>query len=130
MAVKKTKASAKKASAKKAATKKAAPKKATKAAPARASKTVKAKAGTTAKNAKAKKTTSTAVKLTDRQLDMLKAVHGSKAGYLANKAEAKTLDALASKKLIKKGAKDKASGAVRYQMSKAGVKFVTSPSAM
>jgi hypothetical protein len=116
---------------------KAAPKKAAKAAPASkpavASETTskagtpKAKAGA-AKKAAPKK--AAAVKLTDRQLDLLKAVHGTKeGGYLADKkAEAKTLDALASKKLIKKGAKDKASGHVRYHVSKAGEKHVASAS--
>ncbi len=68
------------------------------------------------------------VKLTDRQLDLLKVVHGTKeAGYLADKkAEAKALETLASKKLIKKGAKDKVSGHVRYHVSKAGEKHVAS----
>jgi hypothetical protein len=131
MAVKKAtktaKTSSKKASAKKAAPKKVASKKAS---PSVASGTA-AKAGTpkkaaASKKAAPKKTASTALKLTDRQLDVLKAVHGTKAaGYPADKkAEAKTLDALASKKLIKKGAKDKASGIVRYHVSKAGEKHV------
>ncbi len=70
------------------------------------------------------------VKLTDRQLDLLKVVHGTKeAGYLADKkAEAKALETLAGKKLIKKGAKDKTSGHVRYHVSKAGEKHVSSSS--
>jgi hypothetical protein len=59
---------------------------------------------------------------------MLKTVHGTKdMGYPADKkAETKTLDALAGKKLIKRGAKDKASGLVRYHVSKAGEKHVVS----
>ena len=63
-------------------------------------------------------------------LDLLKAVHGTKeTGYLADKkAEAKALESLATKKLIKKGAKDKVSGHLRYHVSKAGEKHVASSS--
>jgi len=88
-------------------------------------------AATAKKTTAPKKAAPAAVKLTDRQLDVLKAVLGTKeGGYLADKkAEAKTLDALASKKLIKKGAKDKASGHVRYHVSKAGEKHVATKSA-
>jgi hypothetical protein len=55
-------------------------------------------------------------------------VQGTKeSGYLADKkAEAKTLDSLAGKKLIKKGAKDKVSGHVRYHVSKTGEKHISS----
>jgi hypothetical protein len=93
-----------------------------------------AKAGTPKARAGAKKVAAKkapVVKLTDRQLDLLKTVHGTKdSGYLADKkAEAKTLETLASKKLIKKGAKDKTSGHVRYHVSKAGEKHVSSQNA-
>ena len=56
-----------------------------------------------APKAKAKK--AAPVKLTDRQPDLLKKIHGDReAGYLADKkAEAKTLEALPDKKLIKQG---------------------------
>jgi hypothetical protein len=105
------------------ATKKAAPKKsaAKKASKPKAAK----KAG--AKKATPKKATAMMVKLTDKQLDLLKTVSGTKdKGYLADKkAEAKTLDALASKKMIKRGAKDKMSGVVRYHVSKTGEKHVS-----
>lgn len=138
MAVKKkatTKAASSGAASTKAATKKAATKKtatATKKAPAvkaaTASKSGTPKAGAAGKKAAPKK--AAAIKLTDRQLELLKTVHGTKeAGYLADKkAEAKALESLATKKLIKKGAKDKTSGHVRYHVSKAGEKHVASSS--
>lgn len=141
MAVKKS-ATPKKSSATASATK-AAPKKAAlkKAAPAKSAPAVKvgtaskagtpkaAKGGAAPKKAAPKK--AAVVKLTDRQLDLLKTVQGTRdQGYLADKkAEAKTLDALAGKKLIKKGAKDKTSGHVRYHVSKAGEKHIASSSA-
>lgn len=71
------------------------------------------------------------IKLTGKELDLLRLVQQTKAdGYLADKkADAKTLDALAGKKLIKRGAKDKASGRVRYLVSKAGAEQVASGAA-
>jgi hypothetical protein len=70
------------------------------------------------------------IKLTDRQLDFLKQIQGAKeAGYLGEKkAEQKTLEALLNRKLIKKGAKDKASGHFRYIVSKAGEKHLSTVS--
>ena len=67
------------------------------------------------------------VKLTDRQLEFLKQIHGAKdSGYLLEKkAEHKTIEALINRKLIKKGAKDKASGHFRYMVSKAGEKHLS-----
>ena len=129
MAVKKkatTKASGAAAS-KKAATRKAAPKKGATTKKAGASKSG-VKAGAATRKAAAKKTP--AVKLTDRQLDLLRTVHRTKdAGYLGDKrAEAKGLESLVTKKLIKRGAKDKASGHPRYLVSKAGAKHVSSSS--
>jgi len=135
MAVKKatTKTSSASAS-KQAATKKTTTKKAgtskapaVKAATASKAGTPKASASATKKAAPKKAAT---VKLTDRQLDLLKTVHGTREqGYPADKkAETKTLDALAGKKLIKRGAKDKASGHPRYLVSKAGAKHLTSSS--
>lgn len=126
MAVKKTttKKSTTAASRTKAAPKKSAAAKKSASAP----KAANVKKTTSAKKAAPKK--AAAVKLTDKQLDLLKAVHGTKdQGYLADKkGEAKTLDALATKKLIKKGAKDKTSGHVRYHVSKTGEKHVSSSS--
>lgn len=125
MAVKKTsKKSSASASATKAAPKKAAAVK--KAAPKKA-------AGATAKKAAPKKVAAkkaAPVKLTDRQHDLLKSVHSKKAdGYPADtKAVAKSLEQLKDKKLIKKGAKNKATGHVHYHISKAGEKHVSSSS--
>jgi hypothetical protein len=69
------------------------------------------------------------VKLTERQLEFLKMIHGVTEGYLtAKKAEQKTLETLLDKKLIKKGAKDKASGHFRYTVSKAGEKHLSTSS--
>jgi hypothetical protein len=121
MAVKKT---ATKASGAKAATKKAAPKKAAakKAAPKKAATTA---AKTTTKKAAPKK--KAAVKLTDGQLALLKKVADAKEGYAGAKAEMRVLEALQTKKLIKKGAKDKATGAVKYTVSKVGEKHLATP---
>src|SRR5262245_31325906 len=69
-----------------------------------------------------------AVKLTDAQVRVLSAVHQVKEpGYLGNKAEAKTLDILLQKKLIKRGKKE--GSFFRYMTTKAGVKYVPAPSA-
>jgi hypothetical protein len=93
------KASAKKSATKKSATKKAAPKK--KAAP---------------------------VKLTDKQKDLLKKISDSKeAGYVGGKGESKMLESLQTKKLIKRGKKDKTSGNYSYTVSKAGEKHISTP---
>ena len=137
MAVKKTKTEAAAPKAATATKKASAPKAPAKAkAPAVASDTA-AKAATpkpapaaakaAAPKAAAKKAAPAPVKLTEKQLDFLKQIHGTKeSGYvLAKKAEQKTLDALINRKLIKKGAKDKASGHYRYTVSKAGEKHLS-----
>ena len=138
MAVKKSKPAAEasaKPPAKKVAAKpkkEAAPKKA-KAAPVVAADTAvkaetpKPKAAPKATAAAAPKKAAAPVKLTDRQLDFLKQIQGAKeAGYLGEKkAEQKTLEALLNRKLIKKGAKDKTSGAFRFTVSKAGEKHLS-----
>ena len=135
MAVKKSKpaeVASSKAPAKKSAAKpkaELAPKK-TKATPAVAASTAskaetpKAPAAPKAPVAAAPKKSAAPVKLTDRQLDFLKQIHEAKeAGYLlVKKAEQKTIEALLNRKLIKKAAKDKASGHFRYIVSKAGEK--------
>jgi hypothetical protein len=110
------KAAPKKSAVKKTATKKAAPKK--KSAP-------KKKAGPKASASKvvAKKKTAAAVKLTDKQVELLKKVAESKtSGYLAPKAEGKALTSLQTKKLIKRGVKDKESGNYRFLVTKTGEK--------
>jgi len=69
------------------------------------------------------------VKLTDNQTNFLKQVHAAgDDGYKGDKkGDAKTLEALLGKKLIKKGAKDKASGAYKFMVSKAGEKHLGTP---
>jgi hypothetical protein len=122
MAVKKT---ATKSSGAKAAPKKAAPKKA--ATPKAATKTTPKKSSPKApKKAAPKK--AAPVKLTDKQKDILKKVGESKTdGYLAPKVEARILESLQTKKLIKRGAKDKVSGNYRYLVTKTGQKHIDTP---
>ena len=99
---------------------KAAPKKTEAAAPA-------AEAKASAPKAAAKKGAEAPVKLTPTQGELLKKIGGSETGYLAEKkAEQRTIDALLERKLIKKGAKDKASGNVNYMISNAGKKHPSS----
>ena len=69
-----------------------------------------------------------AVKLSDAQGRVLSAVHQAmEAGYLGNKPQAKTLDVLLQKKLIKRGKKE--GGFFRYMVTKAGAKHLATPSA-
>ena len=132
MAVKKTT----KSSAKKAAPKKAAPKKAaTKAAPAAAKSAPKKAAAPKLKSkAKAKaaapKKKAAPVKLTDKQADLLKKISAAPAtGYVGPKGESKALESLQTKKLIKRGKKDKTSGSYSYTVSKSGAKHLSAPAA-
>jgi hypothetical protein len=128
---------------KKAATKTSGATASTKAAPKKAAPGKKATAETTAKvgtpkasSAKkgaakaAPKKAAAPVKLSDSQKRLLEAIHATKdEGYLAEKkGESKTLESLQGKKLIKRGAKDKSSGAYRYTVSKAGEKHIGSSS--
>jgi hypothetical protein len=104
----------------------AAPKKVSKA-PAVASGTT-PKAGTPKTTPKAAAKKAAPVKLTSSQSELLKKV-GSAAepGYkVEKKAEQRTLDALHERKLIKRGAKDKASGSYHYQISNTGKKHIGS----
>jgi len=105
--------------------KKAAPKKAAKAA------APKAAAKKAAPKKAAPKKAAPAVKLTDKQAALLKMISEAKdAGYPADKkAEAKVIEALQTKKLIKRGAKDKTIGAYRYMVSKTGAKHLMTPPA-
>lgn len=66
------------------------------------------------------------IKLNDRQRDLLKKIHGAgESGYrIGEKVEQRTIDALESRKLLKKGAKDKASGTSSYVLTKAGQKHL------
>ena len=136
MAVKKTpaKATATKAAPKKVSPKKASPKKAEAAkAPAAATKAAAPKKSAPTKapaadKAAAPKKKAAPVKLTDKQVDILKKVGDTKeAGYLGSKAEGRTLEALQTRKLIKRGAKDKASGSYRFSISKTGEKHLSTP---
>ena len=142
MAVKKTSSAPKKTSAapqkaasvKAAPPKAAAPKAAAKATPKAAAPKTKAAAPKTAapKTAAPKKPApkkAAVVKLTTSQNDMLKKVHGTgETGYPADKkAEQKTLDALQTRKLVKKGAKNKETGHVHYTTSSVGKKHVETP---
>lgn len=85
-----------------------------------------ATSGGAATKVKAKK--AAPVKLTDRQSEFLRTIHSAgEAGYKGDKkGEAKSLEALLGKKLIKRGAKDKASGHYSYSISKAGQKHIES----
>ncbi len=121
MAKKKGSTSAPKAT-KKAAPKKAAPKKAVvkKAAPKKAA----------VKKAAPKKAAKKApgIKITDKQRDLLKKVATAGAGgYSAEKAEARALEGLKVKKLLKNGAKDKATGKAPFHVTKAGEKALATP---
>ncbi len=68
------------------------------------------------------------VKLSPSQQDLLKKIGEAAApGYRSEKkAEQRTLDALQERKLIKRGAKDKASGNYHYLISNAGKKHLDS----
>jgi hypothetical protein len=75
---------------------------------------------------KAAKAKAAPTKLSESQTEMLKKVHGSgEAGYTAAKqVEERSLTALLERKLIKKGAKDKASGKASHTVSTAGKKHI------
>jgi hypothetical protein len=111
----KTKAATTKESApKKAATKKAAPEKSSSPAQAKA------------KPAGAKK--APAIKLSDAQTRVLGAVQQSgESGYAAGKGEAKILESLLKKKMVKRG--KKVDGVARFLMTKAGAKHVPTAAA-
>jgi hypothetical protein len=82
--------------------------------------------GATAK--KAAKPKAAPIKLSSSQHELLKKVHGAgEAGYSADKkVEERSLSALQEKKLVKKGAKDKATGKVPYSVTAAGRKHYES----
>lgn len=85
------------------------------------------KSAPTAKKATTTKKAAPGVKLTDKQRDMLRNVQGSGAtGYTAGqKIEERSLEALREKKLIKRNAKDKATGKHSYSITKTGEKQLT-----
>ena len=79
------------------------------------------------KSAAPKKAAAPAIKLTASQGELLKKVGGTaETGYaVEKKIEQRSLDSLLEKKLIKKGAKDKATGSIRYHISSAGKKHIS-----
>lgn len=96
--------------------------KTTKAAPAAAKKAAASKPAA-APAATVKKTA--AVKLNDRQREVLGRIKSAgESGYDAPKAEQRTIDALAERKLVKKGAKNKETGKAPYLVTKAGEKHL------
>jgi hypothetical protein len=80
-----------------------------------------------AKSAAPKKAAPAPIKLSASQGELLKKVGGAaEAGYtVEKKAEQRSIDVLLEKKLIKKGAKDKATGAIKYHISSAGKKHTS-----
>lgn len=135
MAVKKTTEPAA-PKAKKAAPKKAAPKK--KAAPAAkakaapktaAPKAVAPKKAAAPKVKKAAPKKAAVPKLTDKQRDFLKKIQGEGTlGFLAASAvDKRSIESLVTKKLVKKGPKDKEKKAFRYTLSKTGEKVLATP---
>jgi len=67
------------------------------------------------------------IKLGTSQADLLKKIgETGETGYpVVKKAEQRTIDSLLEKKMIKKGAKDKVSGSIRYHISSAGKKHTS-----
>lgn len=131
MATKKAtpKSSAPKAAPKKAAPKKAAADKATAPKAAAAPKAPKKAAAPKAAGVKkAPKKSAPAIKLSDSQTNLLKEIAGAgEAGVIATKKTQKSLDALQTKKLIKKGKKE--GEFFKYHVSKVGEKHVAGLSA-
>lgn len=77
-------------------------------------------------NGKAATKTPAALKLTDSQKTLLAKVHGAgESGYEPTPREQRSIDSLADKKLLKKTAKDKATGKVRYLLTKTGQKHAS-----
>ena len=130
MAVKKTsKKTEESAAPTKVEAKETAPKKAPKkaAAPAAAEPTPAAAASTAPAKKAAPKKAAAPIKLSASQDELLKKIgEAAEEGYtVAKKVEQRSVDSLLEKKLIKKGAKDKASGSLRYHISSSGKKHLT-----
>jgi hypothetical protein len=65
-------------------------------------------------------------KLSASQGELLKKIGGAgEAGYAVDKKEARSIESLVEKKLIKKGAKDKATGAIPYHITSSGKKLTS-----
>jgi hypothetical protein len=85
-------------------------------------------APTPAKKAAPKKAAAP-IKLSASQGELLKKIsEAPETGYaVAKKVEERSIVSLLEKKLIKKGAKDKASGTLRYHISSTGKKHLSTP---
>ncbi len=71
-----------------------------------------------------------AVKLTPKQTELLGKVQAAgEAGFAPSKAEARAIEPLLAKKVVKKGAKNKATGLFSYHVTKVGQKHLSTPSA-
>jgi hypothetical protein len=69
-----------------------------------------------------------AVKLTPKQAELLGRVHGvGEGGFEPSKAEARAIEPLLAKKVVKRGAKNKATGQFRYLVTKTGQKHLPGP---
>jgi hypothetical protein len=79
------------------------------------------------KAAAPKKAAPAPVKLSASQGELLKKIgETAETGYsTAKKVEQKSIDSLLEKKLVKKGAKDKATGLIKYHISSAGKKHTS-----
>src|SRR4051794_8693483 len=74
-----------------------------------------------------KKAAPAPIRLSASQGELLKKIGGAtEAGYsVEKKVEQRSVDSLLEKKLIKKGAKDKATGSLRYHISSAGKRHIS-----
>jgi hypothetical protein len=74
-----------------------------------------------------KKAAAAPIKLSASQVELLKKIgETSETGYtVAKKVEQRSVDSLLEKKLIKKGAKDKGTGLIKYHISSAGKKHTS-----
>lgn len=85
---------------------------------------------TTAGKTTASSKQATPIQLTDRQREFLKKIQDSgEAGYeVGTKAEQRSIDALAERRLVKRGSKSKETGKQRYLLTKAAEKHLTAAS--
>lgn len=68
------------------------------------------------------------VKITENQAGLLAKIHAAGAeGHEPTKAEARNVESLLTKKLLKRGSKNKATGLFRYHVTKTGLKHLPAP---
>jgi hypothetical protein len=114
-----------KKTAKKAAAPKAAPEASAPATTTPAAEPAAAKKKAAPKKASAKKAAAP-LKLSASQGELLKKIGGAgDAGYAVDKKEARSIESLLEKKLVKKGAKDKTSGSIPYHITNTGKKHTS-----